>query len=99
MVSLLPTLKVISLLNQVFLLLNLNKYLFAMFLNNLIILIDSLGKNPGLALLWEDEKLRRRENHESSIIEIPQSQGKSYCFTLTNKSRDCKCCILSECYE
>ena len=56
-----------------------------MFLNNRIILIDSLGKNPGLALLWEDEKLRRRENHESSIIEIPQSQGKSYyCLILTN---------------
>ena len=37
--------------------------------------LDNLGKNPGLNLLWEDEKLRRRENHESSIIEIAQSQG------------------------
>nr|CAB3265529.1 DNA polymerase zeta catalytic subunit-like [Phallusia mammillata] len=35
---------------------------------------DSLGKNPGIASIWEDEKARRRGRGENSQIEIPKSQ-------------------------
>lgn len=31
--------------------------------------------NPGLKAIWEEERQRRRENNDSSIIELPQSQG------------------------
>ena len=39
-----------------------------------IIFVESKGRNPGLQSIWEDEKQRRRLNHESSMIEIPSSE-------------------------
>ena len=38
--------------------------------------IESQGLNPGLQSIWEDEKQRRRFNHESSMIEIPSTERK-----------------------
>jgi hypothetical protein len=35
----------------------------------------SIGHNPGIAAMWEDEKQRRRDNRQSSQISIPVSQG------------------------
>lgn len=36
----------------------------------------NIGKNPGLAAIWEDEQQRRREANESSQISAPPTQGQ-----------------------
>lgn len=35
----------------------------------------NIGANPGLAVLWEDERQRRRDRGESEDITPPDSQG------------------------
>ncbi|KAG8582486.1 hypothetical protein GDO81_008073 [Engystomops pustulosus] len=37
-----------------------------------------IGKNPGLQAIWEDEKQRRREKHQSSQIAPPDSQDRGF---------------------
>lgn len=39
---------------------------------------DQIGRNPGLQAIWEDEKQRRREQSESSLIDVPESQGERH---------------------
>ena len=35
----------------------------------------SIGANPGIMAMWEDEKQRRRQHDQSSQITLPVSQG------------------------
>ena len=37
--------------------------------------LASIGHNPGIAAMWEDEKQRRRDRGQPSQISIPVSQG------------------------
>ena len=39
---------------------------------------DSVGSNPGLAALWEDERQRRRERGSDVDIAPPDSPGKGF---------------------
>uniref|UniRef100_A0A674C2Q5 DNA polymerase zeta catalytic subunit n=1 Tax=Salmo trutta TaxID=8032 RepID=A0A674C2Q5_SALTR len=39
---------------------------------------NQIGRNPGLQVIWEDEKQRRREKNQSSQIETPQSQDRRF---------------------
>lgn len=48
---------------------------------------DNIGRNPGLNAIWDDEKLRRRQNNEDSVIEMPESQERTrYTTTELEKS-------------
>ncbi|XP_065648573.1 uncharacterized protein LOC100213595 isoform X4 [Hydra vulgaris] len=48
-------------------------------------IMESIGTNPGLNELWEDEKQRLRDNHESSIIKISESQDREEFITNDEK--------------
>ncbi|XP_056619644.1 DNA polymerase zeta catalytic subunit [Triplophysa dalaica] len=39
---------------------------------------NQIGRNPGLQAIWEDEKQRRREQSESSLIDVPESQDRGF---------------------
>uniref|UniRef100_A0A8C7UBM9 DNA polymerase zeta catalytic subunit n=1 Tax=Oncorhynchus mykiss TaxID=8022 RepID=A0A8C7UBM9_ONCMY len=39
---------------------------------------NQIGRNPGLQVIWEDEKQRRREKNQSSQVETPQSQDRRF---------------------
>lgn len=44
-------------------------------LSHALCLPDTMGTNPGLKALWDDEQQRRRERGEPEEIEIPNSPG------------------------
>ncbi|KAM3602464.1 uncharacterized protein V6R79_004647 [Siganus canaliculatus] len=39
---------------------------------------NQIGRNPGLQGIWEDEKQRRREKNQASLIETPESQDRGF---------------------
>lgn len=39
---------------------------------------NQIGRNPGLQAIWEDEKQRRQERSESSLIDVPESQDRGF---------------------
>ncbi|XP_056151151.1 DNA polymerase zeta catalytic subunit isoform X2 [Lampris incognitus] len=39
---------------------------------------SQVGRNPGLQAIWEDEKQRRREKNQASLIETPESQDRGF---------------------
>uniref|UniRef100_A0A4W5MVD9 DNA polymerase zeta catalytic subunit n=1 Tax=Hucho hucho TaxID=62062 RepID=A0A4W5MVD9_9TELE len=39
---------------------------------------NQIGRNPGLQVIWEGEKQRRRDKNQSSQIETPQSQDRRF---------------------
>ncbi|XP_068609589.1 DNA polymerase zeta catalytic subunit [Brachionichthys hirsutus] len=43
---------------------------------------NQIGRNPGLQAIWEDEKQRRREKNQASLMEPPDSQDRGF-VTLT----------------
>lgn len=39
---------------------------------------NQIGRNPGLQAIWEDEKQRRRDRSQSSLIDVPESQDREF---------------------